>query len=100
VGKSRLETRKKTLVRKSNLGSDRRIILKWNLKEQDARVWSVFIWLRLRCSGGSCEYGNEPSETVKAVKYISIERLSAFQGPTPSVINPLKSSGNYTYHSP
>jgi hypothetical protein len=33
------------------LGTDRRIILKWILKTCDRKVWSVFIWLRIRKSG-------------------------------------------------
>jgi hypothetical protein len=28
-------------------GMERRIILKWNIKKQDLREWTTFIWLRI-----------------------------------------------------
>jgi hypothetical protein len=28
-------------------------------------VWIGFIWLRIVTSGESCEYGNEPSDSMK-----------------------------------
>jgi hypothetical protein len=34
------------------LGEDGRIILKWILKKQGARLWIGFNWLRTRTGGG------------------------------------------------
>jgi hypothetical protein len=28
------------------------IILQWSVKKWDGRAWTVFIWLRIRTSGG------------------------------------------------
>jgi hypothetical protein len=33
-------------------GVDERIILKWILKKYDGRVWTGFIWLRIRAGSG------------------------------------------------
>jgi hypothetical protein len=30
-----------------NSGTDGRIILRWNLKKEDMRVWFRFMWLRM-----------------------------------------------------
>jgi hypothetical protein len=40
-----------------------RIILKWIL--EDGVVWTALIWLRIRISGGSCDYGKEPTGSIK-----------------------------------
>jgi hypothetical protein len=31
---------------------DGRIILEWMLREQAGKLWTVFIWLKIRTSGG------------------------------------------------
>jgi hypothetical protein len=35
-----------------DLGIDRRIILKWLLRNSNGRVWIRFIWLRIGTGGG------------------------------------------------
>jgi hypothetical protein len=47
-----------------DLGSDRRIILKWILQKEDVRVWTKFIWL-LGPSGGFLKCGNEQFDYMK-----------------------------------
>jgi len=34
------------------LGVDGKVILKWFLQKQGEKVWTEFIWLRIRTSGG------------------------------------------------
>jgi hypothetical protein len=38
--------------------------------QQDMRVCTRFIWLRIGTSGGSCEQGNEPSGSVKGGEFL------------------------------
>jgi hypothetical protein len=33
-------------------------------------VECIYIWLRIRTIGGSCEYGNEPSGSAKDVEFL------------------------------
>jgi hypothetical protein len=35
-----------------NVGIHGRIILKWSSQQQNKRVWTRFIWLRIRTNGG------------------------------------------------
>jgi hypothetical protein len=44
-----------------DLGVGGRIVLKWVIHTYDMRVWTGFILFRI----GSCEHGNEPSNSVK-----------------------------------
>jgi hypothetical protein len=41
------------------------IILKWILEEQVGVVWTGLIWLIIGTNGGSCEHGNETSDSAK-----------------------------------
>jgi hypothetical protein len=33
-------------------------------------MWAGFKWLRIRVSGGSCEHGNKPSESIKGEEFV------------------------------
>jgi hypothetical protein len=46
------------------------IILKWNLKTQDARVWTRLQWR------GSCVHGNEPSDSIKLGTFLRVTSFS------------------------
>jgi hypothetical protein len=45
-----------------------RIILKWVLRQEDGRAWTVFIWLRTGC----CEKDNEHSAFTKRGKFLYV----------------------------
>jgi hypothetical protein len=47
-----------------DLGSDERMILKWIIKKQYVRMWTVFSWLM--CSNRIYKDGSELSSTVKS----------------------------------
>jgi hypothetical protein len=53
-----------------HLDEDGRIILKWILRKLGVRVWSGFVWLRIRFIGGFCEHGNETSGSVKGGEFL------------------------------
>jgi hypothetical protein len=53
------------------LGADGKIILEWILGKEGAKVWTRFIWLKIRTSGGLlCEHGNVSSCYVKGGKFL------------------------------
>jgi hypothetical protein len=35
-------------------------------------MWTEFIWLRIRISGGCCEHGNEIQSSIKKGKVIPV----------------------------
>jgi hypothetical protein len=47
------------------MGVDVRIILKWIFKKWNGEAWIGLFWLRIGTDGGACEYGNEPSGSIK-----------------------------------
>jgi len=49
----------------------KQILKKWSVK-----MWTGFIWLRIRISGGLCEHGNEPLGSVKGGEFL--DRLSHY----------------------
>jgi hypothetical protein len=62
-------------------GIGEKIVLKWTLKEQDARVWlnrSALVWAQ---TAGSCEHSNESLSSIKSGKFIKyLEDLGAYYG--------------------
>jgi hypothetical protein len=42
------------------------IILKRIIEKQNGRLWTGFMWLRIRTSG-FCEHGNEKSSSIRVV---------------------------------
>ena len=55
-------------------GVDGRIILKWNLRNLDVGVWTELIWLRIWTDGGTCEWGNEPSGSIRCGEFLDFLR--------------------------
>jgi hypothetical protein len=51
-------------------GVDERIILRWIFKKWDVEAWTGSIWLRQREVVGSCECGNEPSDSIKCGNFL------------------------------
>jgi hypothetical protein len=49
---------------------DGRIILELILDKQDGRLWSAFIWRRIRTGGDSCEHSSEPSGSIKGGEFL------------------------------
>ena len=49
-------------------GIDGRIILKWIFERSDGDI--DWIDLRIRIGAGSCEYGNEPSGSIKCREFL------------------------------
>jgi hypothetical protein len=47
-----------------DVGIDGRMILKRTIKEQDMKVWTGLIWLRIGNIGGSSEHVNEPTDST------------------------------------
>jgi hypothetical protein len=45
-----------------------RTLLEWILGKQVGKMWSGFIWFRIRT--GSCEHGNEPSAFIKGGEFL------------------------------
>jgi hypothetical protein len=43
-----------------------RIILEWILEEEDGKLCTGFIWLRIGASG---RHGNEPSDSIKDMEF-------------------------------
>jgi len=48
----------------SDLGVDERIT-EWILEEKGQKLWTGLIWLMMGPVAGCCEYGNEPSGSIK-----------------------------------
>jgi hypothetical protein len=49
-------------------GVDGMIILRWICRKWDVGVWTVLSWLRQVT--GTCEYGNEPSGSIKCGEFL------------------------------
>jgi len=46
-----------------------RIILKWVLKKFDGKQWIGFVYLKIRTSGGCCDFGNEIPLFIECCKH-------------------------------
>jgi hypothetical protein len=44
--------------------------IKMNLTENGFGMWIGLIWLRIGPAAGSCEYGNEPSVSIKGGEFL------------------------------
>jgi hypothetical protein len=53
-----------------DLGVHGRIILKWIFKRWDGEAWVELIWLRIRQVVGACEFGYEPSGSIKFGEFL------------------------------
>jgi hypothetical protein len=51
-------------------GVDERIILKWIFERLDGRAWARSIWPWIETGGGSCEYCDEPSGSIKCGEFL------------------------------
>jgi hypothetical protein len=51
-------------------GLDGRIILRSIFKKWDVGVWTGLSWSRIVTGSGTCEYGNEPSGSVKFGEFL------------------------------
>jgi hypothetical protein len=40
-------------------------LLRWIFRKLERVVWTGWSWLRIGAVGGTCEYGNEPSGSIK-----------------------------------
>jgi hypothetical protein len=49
---------------------DGRIILKWILGKEVSRESIGLFWFRTGTGGGSCNHGNEPSDSIKGGKFL------------------------------
>ena len=57
-----------------------RIILKWILKKCDGKQWIGFICLKIRSSGGCCEFGDEIPPFIKCFKFFTSRAAVSFSG--------------------
>jgi hypothetical protein len=48
---------------------DGMIIVRWIFRKWDVGVWNGLGWLRIEVAG-TCEYGNEPSGSIKCGKFL------------------------------
>jgi hypothetical protein len=48
---------------------DGRIILRWIFRKWDVEVWIRLRWFMIE-TDGSCEYGNEPSGSIKYGEFL------------------------------
>jgi len=46
------------------------IILRLIFRKWDMGVWTGLIWLRIGTDGGTCEYSNEPSGSMKCWEFL------------------------------
>jgi hypothetical protein len=53
-----------------DLDVDGRIILKFILNKWNGKTWSEFIWFGMKTFGGSSEYVNEFSATIKFREFL------------------------------
>jgi hypothetical protein len=51
--------------RRKDPGVDGMIILRWIFKKWNVGVWIGLSWLWIGTGRGTCEYGNEPSGSIK-----------------------------------
>jgi len=51
-------------------GIDGRIILRWIINKWDVGVWTGLIWFKIGTDAGTCEYGNEPSGSIKCGEFL------------------------------
>jgi len=51
-------------------GVDGRIILRWIFRKWDVGIWTGSSWLRIGTGGGICEFGNEPSCSIKCGEFL------------------------------
>jgi hypothetical protein len=51
-------------------GVDRMIILRWIIRKWDVGAWTGSRWLRIGTGGGTCEFDNEPSGSIKCVEFL------------------------------
>jgi hypothetical protein len=49
---------------------DGRIILRWIFRKWDVRVWTESSWLRIGTGVGTCECGNEHSDSIKCGEFL------------------------------
>jgi hypothetical protein len=47
-----------------------RIILEWILVKQGGKMCTACVWLRMGPVTGCCDYGNEPSGSIKGVVFL------------------------------
>jgi hypothetical protein len=50
-----------------------------DLKKQDVKMWTGFIWLRTGINGSSCEYGNGPLGSIKGGEFFGLTRVAIAQ---------------------
>ena len=51
-------------------GVDGRIILKWICRKWEGVVGTGWSWLRIGAGGVTCEYGDEPSGSIKCGEFL------------------------------
>jgi hypothetical protein len=64
------------MVRLGNPGVDGRIILRWIFSNWCVGALTGSIWLRIGKDGGTCEYGNELSGSIKCGGFFDYLRNS------------------------
>jgi hypothetical protein len=47
-----------------------RIILRWLFRKYVVGVWTGLSWLRIGTLAGTCEYGNEPSGSIRCGEFL------------------------------
>jgi hypothetical protein len=52
------------------LDGDERVMFKHFLINQDVRVWTGLIWLKIGTRVSCCEHGNEPLGTIKCREFL------------------------------
>jgi len=54
--------------------------IKMNFKEMDGKQWIGFIYLKIRSSGGCCEFGDEIPPFIKCCKFFTSRAAVSFSG--------------------
>ena len=52
-------------------GVDGWIIIRWIFRKLDVVIWTGSSWLKIGTVAGTCECGNEPSDSIKCGEFLA-----------------------------